>query len=104
VRAAAEAHVGDVEAVLVGGLERVHDVLGARVVEVAGEHVVVAEQRRGATPDMSYVVTPFTAPACRSCRRPCRDVRAVVLDRRRRVAALRRLVAEDLATITLLLV
>ena len=45
VGAAAQAHVRDIEAIAVSRVERVQDVLGAGVADLAREHVVVAEQR-----------------------------------------------------------
>ena len=45
VAGAAEAHVGDLEAVGVGVVQRVEDVLGASRAGLAGEDVVVAEDR-----------------------------------------------------------
>ena len=50
--AAAEAHVGDVEALLVRRLEGVDDVLGAGVADRAREHVEVAEQRLRGRPEL----------------------------------------------------
>src|SRR5262249_16888744 len=41
---AAQTHVGDVEPVGIGGVERIQDGLGARVVDVTGKDVVVAEK------------------------------------------------------------
>ena len=54
VATAAQAHVGDVEAVGIGRLQRVQDVLGAGACDRAGEHVVVAKQ--GPRRDARYAV------------------------------------------------
>ena len=99
VGAAAEAHVHDVHAVRVGGIERVEDVLGAGVRDVAREDVVVAEERRRR--DAGRVVRERSRADAGRARLVVAgdragDVRAVVVDRLGIEAVLVALVVEDL--------
>ena len=72
VARAAQAHVGDVEAVGIRLFERVEDVLRASAAG-AGEHVVVAESAPGATPDGSYgMSTPSTTAGVWALQPRCR--------------------------------
>ena len=97
MRAAAQAHVGDIEAVGVGGLERIHDVFGARIAELAGEDVVVAQQ--GTRRDAGHVVgddAVHRGGRAEVARHGAGDVGAVLLHRLGGESLLRRAVAEHL--------
>ena len=98
VRIATQAQVHDVHAIGVGGLERIEDVFRAGVLDIAREHVVVAEEGpRGATPDGSYGMSAVPTTGRRvvvAGDRAC-HVRAVRIDRLRVEAVLVDLVVED---------
>ncbi len=97
MRAAAQAHVGDIEAVLVGGFECVHDVFGARIGERAWKDVVVAQQRTRR--NAGHVVSGDTVHRRRRAEiasHRAGNMSAVVLKRRGGVALLRSAVAEHL--------
>ena len=86
---AAERQVEDVHAVVHGGLDRVEDVLAAGVLDVAGEHVVVAQPRAGR--DARHVVDLDALRRPRSCRsRRQRSRRRACRGCRRRRPAARR--------------
>ncbi len=94
---AAQAHVGNVETVLVGGFERVHDVLGARALERAGKYVVIAEQ--SARRDTGHVVGGDAIHSRRGAEiasHGAGDVGAMLLDCHRRETQLGCSVAEHL--------